>query len=605
MKKSGSQIFVVDFGSQYTHLIADLIRRLGVQALVCLPTVSKKELLGAKGLIFSGGPQSVYDKNAVKYNPELFKLNVPILGLCYGHQLLAQSFGGKVLPGQTKEYGFAKIKRVGRSPLFAGLNKTEQVWMSHGDAVSQLPKDFLVIGQTADCPVAAMANETKKIYGLQFHPEVAHTTRGKKIFQNFVFSICGCKKDWSEEIYWQHIAAYVKETVGKRKVFVLISGGVDSAVCFAALQKILGPARVMGLHIDNGFMRLNESSGVIKALQKAGFKNIRSIDESERFLTAVAGVADPEEKRKIIGRLFIDVASGTMKQFKLNPNDWILGQGTIYPDTIESGATKHSATIKTHHNRVPIILKMIAEGKIVEPIRTLYKDEVRRLGKKLSLPRSMLERHPFPGPGLSIRALCSDGKDRVDEVQNINTRLAEIVKGSRLTCAVLPIKSVGVQGDNRTYRHPAVLSGKADWQTLHDFSVEITNKVPEVNRVIYLLNPKIIDLQKFQVKPATLTRQRLDQLRNIDDFMMRQIKKRRTMYRQIWQFPVILVPLGLGSGESVILRPIESSNAMTVSFYRMDWKTLWSFVEEISGYPGIDAIFYDVTNKPPGTIEWE
>jgi len=334
IKQKIPQIAVVDFGSQYTHLITRRIRQLGVLAKIYLPTVNPQELKGIKGLILSGGPNSVYDHTAVKYNKKLLDLKVPILGLCYGHQLLAHHFGGQVLPGKTKEYGFAELNLIGKSRLIAGLPRRSKIWMSHGDSVAVLPPGFIALGKTADCAVAAMADDKRKLFGLQFHPEVAHSVFGQTILKNFVFNISQAKKDWSLDEYFKQIEINVKKIVGSRKVFLLVSGGVDSSVCFALLEKILGKERVLGLHIDSGSMRLNESKMVKAALAKAGFDNLQVVDASETFLNAEKGVIEPEQKREIIGHTFLEIKDVVMKDLKLKKSDWVLGQGTIYPDTL-------------------------------------------------------------------------------------------------------------------------------------------------------------------------------------------------------------------------------------------------------------------------------
>lgn len=601
MKKS--QIVIIDFGSQYTHLITRRIRQLGVLANIFSPSIAAKNLVGTRGIILSGGPNSVHDKTAVSYDPKIFALDIPVLGLCYGHQLITQHFGGKVRPGKTKEYGFARLNVIGQNALFNDIKTKKMIWMSHGDSVVKLPKDFLVTGSTADCPVAAMASERKKIYGLQFHPEVSHTEEGLTILKNFIFDICACQKDWSLDKYWAQIVTEVKKSVGSKKVFLLVSGGVDSTVCFALLEKILGKDRVFGLHIDNGFMRLNESKKVKADLAKAGFDGLVVLDATDHFLSAVEGVIDPEEKRQIIGKIFLEVKDKFMRSKKMNHQDFILGQGTIYPDTIEAGGTKHSDTIKTHHNRVAEVLKLMKMGALVEPLADLYKDEVRQIGDKLKLPSRLINRHPFPGPGLSIRTLCSSGRANIKNQQRINKKINRII-GNKLNGAVLPIKSVGVQGDNRTYRHPALISGKANWTTLHDLSVRLTNELSEINRAVYLIHPEKIDFTKIKLKKAGLTKARLDLLRQVDDIVMSEIKKYK-IYKKIWQFPVVLAPLTLGGGEAIILRPIQSQEAMTVNFYPMDKKILKSISQKIYKTLGVDLILYDITNKPPGTIEWE
>ncbi|MFA6255156.1 MAG: glutamine-hydrolyzing GMP synthase [Patescibacteria group bacterium] len=597
-----SQIAIIDFGSQYTHLITRRIRQLGVLAKIFPPLVSTQELKGVRGIILSGGPNSVYDQTAVRYNPQLFKLEVPILGLCYGHQLVAQHLGGKVQKGRVKEYGFANLEKIVDGRILAGVPKQSRIWMSHGDSVVQLPPGFINCAKTSDCNVAAMACASKNIYGLQFHPEVAHTKAGQLVLSNFVFKICHCQKDWSLEKYFSQMVKKVKAVVGKRNVFLLVSGGVDSTVCFALLEKILGKNRVFGLHIDSGSMRLNESAQVKTALAQAGFGNLHVYDASAKFLAALKGVVDPEKKREIIGRTFLQIKDEVMKKNGLKPKDWVLGQGTIYPDTIETGGTKHADKIKTHHNRVKEILKLMRLGALVEPLSELYKDEVRQVAKKLGLPASLINRHPFPGPGLFIRVLCSSGQE-IKKSKNQKINLQRIV-GQKLKSIILPLKSVGVQGDNRTYRQPVLLSGSLDWNKLHDFSIRITNEVHEINRVVYLVAPAKVKLSNLKVKKAYLTKDRLDLLRRVDALVNEEIKKAK-IYNDIWQFPVVLAPLGLKGGQTIILRPVESQEAMTVNFYQMNKKVLDKIAKKILQIPGIDLVLYDVTNKPPATIEWE
>ena len=597
------QIAIIDFGSQYTHLITRRIRQLGVLANIYPPLVAAKDLKRIKGLILSGGPNSVYDQTAVKYNSQLFKMGVPILGLCYGHQLIAQHLGGQVQKGKVKEYGFANLEKLAEGKILSGVPKSSKIWMSHGDSVSQLPAGFINCAQTPDCNVAAMACAKKNIYGLQFHPEVAHTKAGQQVLSNFVFKICHCQKGWSLDKYFIQIVKDVKKTVGNRKVFLLVSGGVDSSVCFALLEKILGKKRVFGLHIDSGSMRLNESRQVKLALAKAGFDNLVVYDASDKFLQAEKGIVDPEQKREIIGRTFLQVKDEVMAKYNLKPKDWVLGQGTIYPDTIETGGTKNADKIKTHHNRVKEVLELIALGALIEPLSELYKDEVRAIGKKLGLPLSLINRHPFPGPGLFIRVLCNDVKSKSSWQVNQVGKLAKIV-GPKFKTMILPLKSVGVQGDNRTYRHPALIMGDANWQTLHDLSVEITNKIPEVNRVVYLVAPQKVDLNNLKMKPAYLTKKRLDLLRQVDNLVNQEIKKAK-LYDQIWQMPIVIAPLSLNGGETIILRPVESKEAMTVNFYPMPKNILDDIANKILQIAGIDLVLYDVTNKPPATIEWE
>lgn len=605
-----SQIVILDFGSQYTHLITRRIRQLGVLSKIYSPDIDIKLLRDVKGIILSGGPQSVHDKTAIQYNRRIFALNIPILGLCYGHQLIAHNFGGDIKAGRIREYGFANLKKVKNNPLFTGLKNKEKVWMSHGDTISRLPNGFEIICSTDNCKAAAIVNSKKNIYGLQFHPEVTHTEHGMIILKNFVFNICKSEKNWSMEKHWKQLVQDIKKKVGNKNVFLLVSGGVDSSVCFALLEKILGKRKVFGLHIDNGFMRMNESKKVKESLAKAGFNDLYIVNASDKFLKAEKGIINSEQKRKIIGKTFLEVKDEVMKRQGMNSKDWILAQGTIYPDIIESGATKNADRIKTHHNRVEQVLKLMKLGALVEPLAELYKDEVRQIGKRLKLPSSIISRYPFPGPGLAIRTLCSDGKGKVKNEGLLNNRLHKIIS-KKLKAKVLPLRSVGVQGDVRTYRNPVLIYGSADWKTLNDLSIEITNQFSKINRVVYLVYPKKINLNKLEIKQAYLTKYRLDLLRKVDDIITKKIKKYK-IYKDIWQFPIILAPLSLGKGEfskklgeSIILRPIQSKEAMTVNFYKMQKFILNSIIKKISKIPSIDLILYDITNKPPGTIEWE
>jgi GMP synthase (glutamine-hydrolysing) len=587
------QIVVLDFGGQYSHLIARRIRQLNVLAEIKDAEVDVDELREVKGIILSGGPSTVGDENSPKYNKEIFKLNIPILGICYGHQVMAHELGGHVTAGKIKEYGQSTVE-IKKSKLFKELETKERAWMSHGDTVTRLPKGFKVIGSTEDCEAAAVADEKNNRYGVQFHPEVTHTPNGMKILDNFL-QICKCKRDWDMNNFIAQITKDIKDKVKDNNVFLLVSGGVDSTVAFALLEKVLGKERVYGLHIDNGFMRKNESKKVKKELEKHGFKNLHVIDAGDDFLEAVKEVYDPEKKRKIIGKIFIDVQAKAVKEMNLDPEKWMLGQGTIYPDTIETAGTKNAALIKTHHNRVKEVQQLIEQGKVIEPLAELYKDEVREVGEKLGLPHELVWRHPFPGPGLAVRCLCVEKEDICAAEVN------EITQTFNMEAKTLPIKSVGVQGDFRTYKHPAVLIGEEDWDMLEEVSTEITNKIKEVNRVVYLLNE--VDVEKLKVKREYLTKARMDLLREADDKVNKIIFKHK-LEKEIWQFPVVLVPLGL-KGESIVLRPVNSKEAMTAEFARLPENVIQEIINELQKIKGIDAIFYDVTHKPPGTIEWE
>ncbi|MBT4937264.1 glutamine-hydrolyzing GMP synthase, partial [Candidatus Peregrinibacteria bacterium] len=401
-------IAILDFGGQYAHLIATRIRSHGVFTEIFDSDISALKLKDCSGIVLSGGPQSVFDENSPQIDSKIFDLNIPILSICYGHQLMCHTLGGKVVPGTKPEYGPADLKVINnQSDLLHGVSQTSRVWMSHNDEVHSIPEGFEIIASTANCKVSAIQNKEKRFYGLQFHPEVVHSKQGSIMLGNFV-DICGQRDTWELGDFIDQECEKIRKKVDNKKVFLFVSGGVDSSVAFALLEKALGKERVFGVFVDTGLLRLNERGYVEKSLSEAGFDNLHTEDASEMFLSRLEEVYEPEAKRKIIGDTFIDVQKKVVKDLHLNPDEWLLGQGTIYPDTIESGGTKNAETIKTHHNRVPEIEKMIREGKVIEPLSDLYKDEVREVGRKLGLPEEMVDRHPFPGPGLGVRILCNE-----------------------------------------------------------------------------------------------------------------------------------------------------------------------------------------------------
>jgi len=597
-----NKITVLDFGGQYAHLITKRIRHLGVYSDIKHPDISVEELGRPGGIIMSGGPSSVYAEDAPPFNRELIETGIPVLGLCYGMQLMAYLFGGEVERLEKREYGRAELEAVGDSPLFDGLEKSELVWMSHGDSVITPPPGFEILGRTHDCPVAAMGDDKKRLYGLQFHPEVKDTPHGDRILANFI-GICGLEKNWSMEGYIARKMEEVREKVGDRNVFLLVSGGVDSTVTFTLLNEALGEERVLGLHIDTGLMRKNETAEVEKALEKLGFKNLKVVDRSEDFLRAVEGLIDPQEKRKAIGDEFIYAKDRELEALDLDPEAWLLGQGTLYPDIIESGGTRHADVIKTHHNRTDIIKEMVAKGLVVEPLDQLYKDEVRAVGERLGLPHDLVWRHPFPGPGLGVRVLCSEGGETSDDFAGLREAVESMASAAGYGSMVLPVRSVGVQGDSRTYAHPAAVEGELDWERLELLSTGITNEIRGINRVIYKIGGG--GLKPLVSKAATLTRDRLELLREADHEAM-QVLRENGLYERIFQMPVVLLPVSTdGVRESVVVRPLESSDVMTARFFRMPPENVREMAERILALGGIEYVFYDLTNKPPGTFEWE
>ena len=598
---SRHKIAILDFGGQYAHLIANRIRRLGVYSEILPASSPAKAVKAFRGIILSGGPHSVYDKSAPAFNKALLRLNIPVLGICYGHQLICHLLGGRVVPGDVREFGKAELILEDKSPLFEGVTEDQVVWMSHGDTVQKLPAGFHVTGRTDFCAFAAVEHPVKRIFGIQFHPEVTHTIQGMRILENFI-RICGCEKQWNMKNYYLSIGESIEKKTKGRNVFLLVSGGVDSVVAFTLLNKVLGEKHVLGLHIDNGLMRKNETASVKVYMKANRFRNLRVVDASKTFLDGLKGVVDPEKKRKIIGDTFIDVQKKALAHLRLNPRKWMLGQGTIYPDTIESGGTKHAALIKTHHNRVPIIEKMIKEGRVIEPLSELYKDEVRALGRELGLSEELIGRHPFPGPGLGVRVLCSAGNAPVladDDLRR--ARLLATDEGFK--AFPLPLKSVGVQGDFRTYAQSMAVTGEHDWEKIASISTDVTNSVPAFNRVVFLLGRKSErDPALFK---AEITKARLTMLREADELTTRFLRE-QGLYDAIWQMPVVLIPVGAGANrDSIVLRPVSSSEAMTADFFKIPFAPLEKLARAILKIKGIAAVYYDVTNKPPATIEWE
>ncbi len=595
------KIIVLDFGGQYAHLIANRVRRLGVFTEIVSPTASVEEFNGAKGIIYSGGPSSVYAEDAPEYNPEILNIPVPKLGICYGHQLMASQLGGVVKPGKVKEYGIADlILKVPQHPLLKDIPLSSPMWMSHGDQVEKLPEGYEIIASTKDCEIAAVANDDRKIYGIQFHPEVTHSKYGMKILDNFI-SICGCERTWNMKSYMPLISEKIKKEVGNRKVFLLVSGGVDSTVAFVLLNRVLGTDRVLGLHIDNGMMRMDESAKVIDFLKAENMQNLQVVDATDAFLSKLKGVTAPEVKRKSIGATFLEVKDVEMKKLNLDPKEWMIAQGTIYPDTIESGGTKNADLIKTHHNRVKEVMDLMAQGLLLEPLADLYKDEVRMLGEELGIPHNLVWRHPFPGPGLGVRLLCSDGTGEFASNKDVDG-LESYLKEHNIEGKILPVKSVGVQGDGRTYAQPFLLTTpNLTWKECEKYSTELVNRFKVINRVIWQVGAVSDAMPKLVEQYAE--KKHFDSLRKFDNICTEFLQE-NDLYEKIWQMPVVQLPLRLEDKPCIVMRPVNSSEAMTANFAEIDQnllKGLWGrFVAE-----GAGSLWYDVTHKPPGTIEWE
>jgi GMP synthase (glutamine-hydrolysing) len=513
---------------------------------------------------------------------------VPVLGICYGHQLIAYHLGGKVQQGERGEYGIAHLTVTAPDALWNGVEHS-QIWMSHRDSVQTAPEGFRIIASTNTSGIAAMSSPERKLFGLQFHPEVAHTNAGNRILENFIFDVCGAVRDWAVAQRVPIIEEQIRAAAQDRNVFFFVSGGVDSTVAYTLCLRALGPERVYGLYVDTGLMRKGETEFVRGIFEGLGAGNFLVHDAEREFLDVLEGVYDPEQKRQAIGEQFVSVQGRILAMEQFLSGNWILGQGTIYPDTIESGGTARADLIKTHHNRVAGIQSLIDAGRIIEPLTSFYKDEVREIGGEIGLPDRFLSRHPFPGPGLAIRCLCSEVEAEVGETHD---------------GILLPVRSVGVQGDSRSYHNALALTTKPSLDAIQRWAPELTNRRSDINRVVSLCGAKA-PLAHMRVFRAPLTKDRLDVLRDVDA-MVRQFCTQTGFEDKVWQFPVVLLPLGTEeASESVVLRPINSVDGMTADVVLMPPEQLDQLTERLLALRPIAAVFYDLTNKPPGTIEWE
>jgi GMP synthase (glutamine-hydrolysing) len=580
------QVTVLDAGGQYCHLIARKVRDLGVYAEVAPSETPASSLRGRKAIIISGGPASVYDPSSPTIDPELLSSLVPVLGICYGQQLMAHALGGHVRKGDRGEYGLAQLDVLHSHSILKGIEGRQQVWMSHRDVVASVPDGFEVLASTETCAIAAMSAPSRGLFAVQFHPEVAHTPCGLTILKNFLFDVCGCVKDWDPAGQIQSLEEQIRTATGDRNVFFFVSGGVDSTVAYTLCLKALGPDRVHGTYVDTGLMREGETEFVRDNFVSLGAQSFEVADAKSQFLDALKTATDPEQKRHIIGEKFVDVQQRILAGDHFLDTNWILGQGTIYPDTIESGGTAKAELIKTHHNRVAGIQRLIAEGRIIEPLSSFYKDEVRAIGRQLGLAADLLDRHPFPGPGLAIRCLCSDSTGALEKTAD---------------GYIIPVRSVGVQGDSRTYRSVLAIE---EFPATDEAVADLINKLDQVNRVVVAVWTSA-PLAAMRVEPATLTEDRLKLLRRADG-IVRKLTHESGFDTVTWQNPVILIPVGaLNDHDSIVLRPIHSVDGMTASAVRMPAKLLETVVRELREIKGIAGVFYDLTNKPPGTIEWE
>ena len=506
-------VIVIDFGSQYSELIARRIRELNVYSeLVSYRTTPEQiKKLAPKGIILSGGPNSVYDEGAPDCDPKIFELGIPILGVCYGMQLMSKTLGGKVIKADKHEYGKAVLEVNPKDKLFLDLESKFVSWMSHGDSVTVLPDGFTISAKTKNTPRAAISNHDKKLYGVQFHPEVIHTMNGLEVLRNFVINICLTKPSWTMDKFIEDSISQIRAKVGNQRVLLALSGGVDSSTLAFLLHKAV-PENLLCMFIDQGFMRKGEPERLTTTFQNEFSIKLHHVNAKERFVSALKGITDPEEKRKIIGREFIRVFEEESK--KVGPFDY-LAQGTLYPDVIESADSnidpktgeRVAVKIKSHHNvgGLPKDLQF----KLVEPFRKLFKDEVRKVARQLGVPKRIIERHPFPGPGLAIRIIGEVTEEKLQKLREADSIIRDEINKSGLYNSIwqvfgvlLPIQSVGVMGDKRTYSNPIVLRAvtsedgmTADWaklpyEVLEKISTRLVNEVPGINRVVYDITSK-------------------------------------------------------------------------------------------------------------------
>lgn len=652
----GEYVVILDAGSQYTKVIDRKVRELQVESII-LPldtaTATLRDDPQLKGIIISGGPSSVYDADAPAYNKDLFTVGKPILGICYGMQLLAMGFeGGEVKKEAIREDGQDTVNVDTTCPLFTGLEPTQTVLLTHGTSVTKTGPSLRVTALSAAGIISATQHTTLPLFGVQFHPEVDLTVNGMKIFRNFL-QLCGCSFSFTMEDREEVAVRFIRDrTKNGQKVLCLLSGGVDSTVCAVLLNKAIGADRVVCIHIDHGFMRHGESLRVVQILTEHGI-SVKLIQAADIFVNAttemparrgkpayrtkrLCDTVHPEEKRTIIGDTFMAVCDKVIKDLQLDMDNLILAQGTLRPDLIESGSTcvsKVADAIKTHHNDTAVVRRMRDEGRIIEPLSDYHKDEVRELGVRLGLPRVLVERQPFPGPGLAIRTLCSDGTpfrdDAYAETERVVSEVVHgvtganlmssaalaTVKAMELASCVLPVKSVGVQGDGRTYAYPAAISlGRfptaEEWQSLIPLAKAIPKVAHSVNRVTFMFGPKE-SISPSAVTPTYLRPDTLDKLREADAIVNRHLQEHE-LVRRLSQVPVVLVPVGFDkvNGYSIVIRTFITNDFMTGvpaipgSEY-LPSEVLEKIVTEVQALPFVGRVLYDLTSKPPGTTEWE
>lgn len=599
------KITVVDFGCQYTHQIAERVREAGVYSEIASHDVPFHMLASSKGLILSGGPESVYKDGSLRCDEGIFRGGIPLLGICYGLQLMAHELGGRVGNAGTGEYGEGRIRIVKQSPIFEGLDKEGIAWMSHGDSVLELPPGFDVIAYSDKNIVAAMADEERRIYALQFHPEVSHTPGGGKIIGNFALAVCGANPEWSTEGYVNRAIEQIRRQVGYGRAYVFVSGGVDSSVAAILGYRALGD-RVTAFHIDNGLERKGEADYVRSILQAAGIE-VQVLDREKPTLRRLGNTIHPERKRNIIGDAFIEALYQEITGFERDDGTYLI-QGTIYPDSIESGegVGRSAAVIKTHHNVGSDKVRALKErGRIVEPNILLFKHETREVARLLGLPLSISERHPFPGPGLGVR--CVGYVLKPDE--KTNEGVSRILHEYGLDGVVAPVGNVGVKGSGRAYGRVVLINDdERNYETIRRASNRLGNELPGVTRAALFLDGTCYSqCQWDDIRRMPITSGRLDMLREADNIAMENLV-RYDLYDKISQMPVVLFP-GPDRTPWVALRPVITPDFMTLRPpeipIEMTWEYLDTTTSEIMRAVPVGGVVFDTTDKPPATTEWE